>query len=104
MGKNADQIASDIETFVTGSASAPRHDRVLATVLFTDIVGSTARAEEMGDQAWNDLISFHDKIVRQEFARIRGREFKSFGDGFLATFDGPARAIQCAQAVCRGLA
>ncbi|RBW63334.1 adenylate/guanylate cyclase domain-containing protein [Ruegeria sp. A3M17] len=104
VGENADQIASDIETFVTGSTPAPRLDRVLATVLFTDIVGSTAKAEAMGDQAWNDLISVHDKIVRQEIARFRGREIKSLGDGFLTTFDGPARAIQCAQAVCRGVA
>ncbi len=77
---------------------------MLATVLFTDIVGSTAKAEAMGDQAWNDLISVHDKIVRQEIARFRGCEVKSLGDGFLTTFDGPARAIQCAQAVCRGVA
>ena len=79
-------------------------DRVLATVLFTDIVGSTAKAEAMGDRAWNDLISVHDKIVRQEIARFRGREVKSLGDGFLTTFDGPARAIHCAQAICRGVA
>ncbi len=104
VGDNTDEIASDIESFVTGSVSTPRLDRVLATVLFTDIVGSTAKAEAMGDQAWNDLIAVHDKTVRQEFARFRGREVKSLGDGFLATFDGPARAIHCAQAVCHRVA
>ncbi len=104
VGESGDEITSAIETFVTGSTSAPRLDRVLATVLFTDIVGSTAKVEAMGDQAWNDLISVHDKIVRQEIARFRGREVKSLGDGFLTTFDGPARAIHCAQAICRGVA
>ena len=104
VGESGDEITSAIETFVTGSTSAPRLDRVLATVLFTDIVGSTAKAEAMGDRAWNDLISVHDKIVRQEIARFRGREVKSLGDGFLTTFDGPARAIHCAQAICRGVA
>lgn len=103
VGGNSDEISSAIEQFVTGSISAPRLDRVLATVLFTDIVGSTAKAEELGDQAWHDLLSEHDKIVRQEFARFRGKEVKSMGDGFLATFDGPARAIHCSKAISRGL-
>ncbi|MFY9238794.1 MAG: alpha/beta fold hydrolase, partial [Roseovarius sp.] len=103
VGGNSDEISSAIEQFVTGSISAPRLDLVLATVLFTDIVGSTAKAEELGDQAWHDLLSEHDKIVRQEFARFRGKEVKSMGDGFLATFDGPARAIHCSKAISRGL-
>jgi class 3 adenylate cyclase len=72
---------------------------VLATVLFTDIVGSTARAERLGDQRWRDLLAAHHATVRREFARYRGREVKTLGDGFLATFDGPARAVRCACAI-----
>ena len=74
-------------------------DRVLATVLFTDIVGSTARAEALGDQRWRDLLDTHDAAVRRELERFRGNEVKALGDGFLATFDGPARAIRCALAI-----
>ena len=74
-------------------------DRVLATVLFTDIVGSTARAEALGDQRWRDLLDAHDAAVRRELERFRGNEVKALGDGFLATFDGPARAIRCALAI-----
>jgi class 3 adenylate cyclase len=94
-----DLILSEIEEFVTGARSAPALDRVLATVLFTDIVDSTARAERLGDRAWRDLLDAHDKAVRQELTRFRGNEVKSLGDGFLATFDGPARAIHCAGAI-----
>jgi len=72
---------------------------VLATVLFTDIVGSTAHAAGMGDQRWRDLLGSYQALVRGELARSRGREVKTLGDGFLATFDGPARAIRCACAI-----
>jgi class 3 adenylate cyclase len=72
-------------------------------VLFTDIVGSTERAGELGDRAWRDLLASHDALVRQELERHRGREIKTVGDGFLATFDGPARAIRCAVAATRAV-
>ena len=74
-------------------------DRVLTTVLFTDIVDSTARAAEMGDRAWRELVSKHHALVRRQLARFRGREIDTAGDGFFATFDGPARGIRCACAV-----
>jgi class 3 adenylate cyclase len=76
---------------------------VLATVLFTDIVGSTTRAVELGDRRWRDLLVNHNAIVRRELERSRGREVKTVGDGFLATFDGPARAIRCASAIRDGM-
>jgi class 3 adenylate cyclase len=78
-------------------------DRVLATVLFTDIVGSTARAEQIGDQRWRGLLDVHHAAVRRELARYRGSEVKSLGDGFLATFDGPARAVRCACAIAEAV-
>jgi class 3 adenylate cyclase len=84
---------------LTGSPSVPVIDRVLATVVFTDIVDSTKRAEAKGDLAWRALLDAHNKTVRRELSRFRGREVKSLGDGFLATFDGPARAIHCASAI-----
>jgi len=74
-------------------------DRVLATVLFTDIVDATSRAAELGDRAWRDLLERHNAVVRRELERGRGREVDTAGDGFLATFDGPARAIRCAHAI-----
>ena len=94
-----DALLREIEHFVTGSRPAPRHDRVLATVLFTDIVGSTDRAAEIGDARWRELLAEHDQLVRRALDRFEGREVKTTGDGFLATFDGPARAIRCAQAI-----
>src|SRR4029077_17000201 len=84
---------------VTGSRPAPRHDRVLATVLFTDIVSSTDRAAEIGAARWRELLAEHDHLVRRALDRFEGREIKTTGDGFLATFDGPARAIRCAEAI-----
>lgn len=78
-------------------------DRVLATVLFTDIVGSTAKSAAMGDGRWREVREEHDRIVRAQLARYRGREIQSLGDGFLATFDGPARGVLCAQAVVEGV-
>jgi class 3 adenylate cyclase len=97
-------MVSAIERFVqsVGEEEA-RLDRQLATVLFTDIVGSTDRACELGDQRWRDLLDQHNAIVRALLARYRGREVKTMGDGFLATFDGPARAVRCAQSICEAV-
>lgn len=90
---------AEIEEFLTGTRSAPEADRVLATVLFTDIVGSTQHAARLGDDGWRRLLARHDEVVGEEVARHRGRAVKSLGDGWLATFDGPARGIRCALAV-----
>jgi class 3 adenylate cyclase/alpha-beta hydrolase superfamily lysophospholipase len=98
-----EQIGDCIEEFLTGSVSEATSNRVLATVLFTDIVGSTARAEQMGDQRWHDLLDAHHATIRRELARYRGNEVKSLGDGFLATFDGPARAVRCACAIAQAV-
>ena len=98
-----DQIGDAIEEFLTGSISPAENHRVLATVLFTDIVGSTARAEELGDQRWQNLLDAHYTTVRRQLARYRGNEVKSLGDGFLATFDGPARAVRCACAIAEAV-
>jgi pimeloyl-ACP methyl ester carboxylesterase/class 3 adenylate cyclase len=94
-----DDIISETQEFLTGVRSVPEPDRVLATVMLTDIVRSTERVAEMGDQKWNDLLKSHNGAVRRELARFRGREVKTTGDGFLATFDGPGRAIRCAHAI-----
>jgi pimeloyl-ACP methyl ester carboxylesterase len=91
-----DALADEIEQFLTGTRPMPEPDRVLATVLFTDIVGSTERAVELGDRRWRDLLGAHDAAVRRELDRFRGREVDTAGDGFLASFDGPARAVRCA--------
>ena len=74
---------------------------MLATVMFTDIVGSTRRAAELGDREWRALLDRHDQLVRRELARFRGREVKNLGDGVLATFDGPARAVRCASSIAQ---
>jgi pimeloyl-ACP methyl ester carboxylesterase len=93
---NPDEIADEIEEFLTGTRPVPELDRVLATVLFTDIVGSTERAATLGDRRWREVLSTHDAVVRRELDRFRGREVDTAGDGFLAAFDGPARAVRCA--------
>jgi class 3 adenylate cyclase len=98
-----DAIVDEVQEFLTGTREAPTPDRVLATVMFTDIVGSTERAAKLGDRRWSDLLATHGTIVRRELARHRGREVKTTGDGFLATFDGPARAISCARAIAEGV-
>jgi class 3 adenylate cyclase len=95
-------ILGEVEEFITGTRRPPETDRVLATVLFTDIVGSTERAAKLGDAAWRQVLEQHDELVRGELRRFRGREIDTAGDGFLATFDGPARAIRCAEAVLEG--
>jgi class 3 adenylate cyclase len=96
---NQDAILDEIQEFLTGARHVPDPERVLATVLFTDIVGSTARAAAVGDRRWRDLLDAHHATVRRELARFRGREIHTAGDSFLATFDGPARAVRCAVAV-----
>ena len=88
-----------VEEFLTGNLPAHRTDRLLATVLFTDVVGSTDQAVRLGDRRWRELLATHDDLVRAELERFRGRAVKSTGDGVLATFDGPGRAIRCACAI-----
>jgi class 3 adenylate cyclase len=94
-----DEILDEIEEFLTGVRPIPQPDRILATVVFTDIVGSTETAAALGDDRWRDLLARHHDIVRAELARFRGREIDTAGDGFLASFDGPARAVRCASAI-----
>ena len=89
----------EIAEFLTGHQAEVADDRVLATVLFTDIVDSTRRAAEIGDRDWHALLDAHDAVVRAQLGRFRGREVSTSGDGFLATFDGPQRAIRCAMAI-----
>jgi class 3 adenylate cyclase len=100
---DGDRVADEIEEFLTGARSEPDVDRVLATVMFTDIVDSTKRAAELGDRQWRALLDRHDQTVRQQLTRFRGNEVKNLGDGFLATFDGPARAVRCAAAISESL-
>ena len=95
---DVEDIADEIEGFLTGVRPLPRHDRVLATVLFTDIVGSTQRAAELGDKRWRELLDRHNRLLRIHLDRFGGREVHTAGDGFLATFDAPRRAIECARA------
>jgi pimeloyl-ACP methyl ester carboxylesterase len=96
---DSEVVADEIAEFVTGARLPRDVDRVLATVLFTDIVGSTEHAARMGDRAWRERLAEHHAVARQEIARWRGREINTAGDGFLAVFDGPARAIRCALAL-----
>jgi pimeloyl-ACP methyl ester carboxylesterase len=94
-----DGLLDEVEEFLVGSRGARESERALATILFTDIVGSTEKAAELGDRDWRALLERHDATVRRQLTLHRGREVKTMGDGFLATFDGPARAIRCARAV-----
>jgi hypothetical protein len=94
----------EIEEFLTGHRRQREPERVLATVLFTDIIASTELAARLGDQAWRELLDRHNQVVRGELERWRGKEVKTLGDGFLATFDGPARAVRCARAIIDALA
>jgi len=96
---NIDALLGEVEEFLTGHQSHDAIDRVLTTILFTDLVGSTEAASRLGDHAWTELLNRHNEAVRRELARFGGREVKTTGDGFLATFDGPARAVKCAAAV-----
>jgi class 3 adenylate cyclase/pimeloyl-ACP methyl ester carboxylesterase len=99
VGESAEKISEAIAEFLTGSRAPVAVDRVLATVLFTDIVGSTETAAALGDTRWRDLLEHHHAMIRRNFERFRGHEVKTTGDGFLATFDGPARGVQCARAI-----
>jgi class 3 adenylate cyclase len=94
-----DGVIEEIREFLTGVRVAPEPDRVLATVMFTDVVGSTERAVALGDRRWKEMLDAHDEAVRQQLVAFRGREVNTTGDGFLATFDGPARAIRCGHAI-----
>jgi class 3 adenylate cyclase len=94
-----DEIPAEVERFLSGEEEVLVPDSVLTTILFTDIIGSTERAAELGDLGWRDLLAQHHAIVRRHLARFRGQELDTAGDGFFATFDGPARAIRCAQAI-----
>lgn len=96
---DTEALLGPVQEFLTGTREAPDEERVLATVLFTDIVGATGLAERLGDRGWADLLSRHHALVRQELARFRGREVDDAGDGFFATFDGPARGVRCGLAV-----
>jgi len=92
-------ILAEIQDFITGVRPVPDPDRVLATIMFTDIVGSTDHAASIGDARWRDTLAEHNRLVREQLKRFRGREVKTTGDGFVAVFDGPARAIRCADAI-----
>jgi pimeloyl-ACP methyl ester carboxylesterase len=96
---DCDAILDEVEEFLTGVRHGPEPDRVLVTLLLTDIVGATTKAAELGDRRWRDLLADHHALIRRELARFRGREVDTAGDGFLATFDGPARAIGCAASI-----
>ena len=102
-GDGAERLVGEVRAFLesvwSGGWTAPEPDRVLATVLFTDIVGSTAKAAELGDRGWRELLEQHHAAIRRELGRFRGHEIDTAGDGFFASFDGPARAIRCACAI-----
>jgi pimeloyl-ACP methyl ester carboxylesterase len=100
---DVDAVVDEVEEFLTGRRPVYEPDRVLATVLFTDIVGSTERATELGDRRWRELLDQHHSLVRRQLERFDGREVDTAGDGFLATFDGPARAIRCADSLRVGV-
>jgi class 3 adenylate cyclase len=94
-----DPMLGEIQSFLTGARDLPEDDRILATVLFTDIVESTKRASEVGDRRWHEILDAHDRLGSEQVSRFRGRLIKTTGDGLLATFDGPARAIRCARGI-----
>lgn len=96
---DAQKMLDEMELFFTGDLQVPEPERILATELFTDIVRSTERAFELGDAQWRQLLKSHHELVSKELLRCRGQEIVTTGDGFLATFDGPARAIRCACAI-----
>jgi pimeloyl-ACP methyl ester carboxylesterase len=97
--EHPETILGEVQEFLTGARAAPEPDRVLATVLFTDIVDSTRTAAELGDRRWREVLDGHERVVQAALGRHGGREVKSTGDGFLATFDGPGRAIRCAREI-----
>ena len=97
-GDCMEEVVAHIREFLTGTREPPEPERALATILFTDIVDSTQRAADLGDKRWRELLESHHETIRRELARYRGRELDTAGDGFFASFDGPARAIRCATA------
>jgi len=103
LGDDVDKVTNYVAEFLTGAKPATGGERVLATVLLTDIVDSTKRAEAIGDRRWRELLDAHNSIFRRELARFRGKEVKTLGDGFLATFDGPGRAIHCSLSLIAAL-
>jgi pimeloyl-ACP methyl ester carboxylesterase len=100
---DTDSLLGEVEEFLTGVRHAPEPDRVLATILFTDIVESTALAARLGDRRWRDLVERHNALVRRQLERFRGNEIDTAGDGFVASFDGPARGIRCAYAIAESV-
>ena len=100
---DSDRVLEEIEAHVTGQTTRRASDRVLASVLFTDIVDSTRIAAELGDARWKEVLASHDRVLRHEVEQHRGRYVHTTGDGALATFDGPARAVRCAQAIAEGV-
>ena len=96
---NSNALLDEVQEFLTGTSETPDHNRILATVLFTDMVDSTELAERLGDREWRTLLDRHHTLVRQELARFRGEEIDTAGDGFFAIFDGPARGVRCALAI-----
>jgi class 3 adenylate cyclase len=99
LGDDSDTLLEEIQEFLTGMRAPSEPDRVLTTILFTDIVRSTPKVAEVGDHRWRELLDRHDAVIRRQLARARGREIGTRGDGFVASFDGPARAIRCAVAI-----
>jgi class 3 adenylate cyclase len=100
---DSEAVFGEVESFLTGSRRMPEPERQLLTVMFTDIVDSTKRGAEMGDRLWHNLLDGHNEVVREQLERFRGREVSTAGDGFLATFDGPARGIACAEEITRAV-
>ncbi len=96
---DTDVLIGEIEEFLTGARQSGEAERIMATILFTDIVDSTIKAREVGDRAWGDLLERYHGVVRKELARFNGREMDTAGDGFFAAFDRPARAIECARSI-----
>ena len=104
MTPNLSSVLDELSEFLTGQRPEPEFDRVLTTVVFTDIVDSTAHAAALGDHRWRELLDSHDALIRDQLAHFRGVEVKTTGDGFLAAFDGPARAVRCCQAIVDAVA
>jgi class 3 adenylate cyclase len=100
---DAEALLGEVEEFVTGVRRGPEPDRVLATILFTDIVGSTSTAARLGDRSWRNLLDRHNALIRRQLERFRGQEVGTTGDGFFASFDGPARAIRCARTIAESV-
>jgi class 3 adenylate cyclase len=101
---DTDALVDEIEEFLTGTRGGSDPDRVIATLVFTDIVGSTRMAAEVGDRRWRDILDEHHDLIRRELERFKGRELRTTGDGFLATFDSPARAVRCGHSMASAVA